>query len=76
MAAAGEASLEGLKEYLSRLAESNQICKVVIVSGLMVLFYDWGEQSASSTRVHTQPVLQLSPLIGRFVVLIYYIYPH
>ena len=52
MVATGD-TFEGLKEYLSRLAESNQVCKVVIVSGLMVLFYDWGEQSASSSKIHT-----------------------
>ena len=53
LAAPGDASFEWLKDYLSRLAESNQVCKVVIVSGLMVLFYDWGEHSASSSKIHT-----------------------
>ena len=52
MAAAGDTSVDALKDYLSRLAESNQICKVVIVSCLMVLFYDWGEQSVCFSKTH------------------------
>lgn len=51
--AAGDAPYEGLKDYLCRLVGSYQVCKLVIVSGLVVLFYDWGEQSASS-KMHTQ----------------------
>lgn len=53
MVATGDMSFEELRDYLSRLAESNQVCKVVIISGLMVLFYDWGKQSASSSKIHT-----------------------
>jgi hypothetical protein len=55
MAAAGDPSFEALKDSLSRLAESNQICKFVIVSCLMVLFYDWGEQSVCSSKTHYRP---------------------
>ena len=62
MAAAGDTSFEGLKDYLGRLAESNQVCKAVIVSCLMVLFYDWGKQSVCSSETHYRLPLSMSPL--------------
>ena len=61
-ATTGDTSSEALKDYLSRLAESNQICKIVIVSCLMVLFYDWGEQSVCSSKAHYRLPLLASHL--------------
>ena len=62
MAAAGDTSFDALKDYLGRLAESNQVCKVVIVSCLMLLFYDWGEQGVCSSKTHYRLPLSLSHL--------------
>ncbi len=62
MAAAGDPSFEALKDYLGRLAESNQVCKVVIVSCLMVLFYDWGEQSICPSKTPYRLPLSVSHL--------------
>ena len=62
MATAGDPSFEALKDYMGRLAESNQVSKVVIVSCLMVLFYDWGEQSICSSKTPYQPPLSVSHL--------------